>query len=692
MDILTSQLAYLPLQHHDPEYEEHFRILLKGFRIPTLGDAEPYYVDSLTEGPITGWFLAEAVDFEKEPRQWRMASPATAEGSANWAPRAESWDSPRDGLALLPAGAPLGLSYPGGYPAIVVAGHSMDKEALLSSPSWAGLVAPTRGGQLKFASAVWDIAGGDLDQSAYAPIISAWHLYQRPDGNGMFGAASPDKYLGIAWQMGIGAGADEPLEGVAGLGMCADFGFGRELFAAASYNGGGPLDCGNPSDKHKIAASGGLRGKAINAVHLSTQSVFMRPDGSGDASQQDGGRYVQCRAGPVHIEAYWRYDSESFHAWRFGAGAGLWRWQASAFIALPPIEDPPPPEPPPKEPKREFINFGGQRPPLKEGSPPAQPVPSPSAPMVGSLIATDRPLPSSVGEIGVRGLVFRDSADFDSYRLGALTPDDRNQTNPLDYEAIKRWRRAAAVMRFDVAANPNAMSEGGRYTNIGAGTAWLLPAEIGLEDVIDGQRNGTTPSVDYSVLGKRWLGFGLGVGLAFGWPNTEAPWDPGRGYQFEYDDVGNYFYLRTRSSIGVATDLWTVLSSGATTIRTSVSSPSVVGTTEIKSPALVATGTGKDAQIIKDPAGSWADVRTQKLQDFDGTLALLEADQVFSGDQEFSGEFAHTGATFGAFGVTPTTQQPSIPSPTGGATQDTVARARIDDIRGVLMALGWIAS
>lgn len=664
MDIITSQLGYLPLQHHDADYDEHFRILLKGFRVPSLGDAEPYYVDSLTEGPVTGWFLADAVDFEKEPRQWRMASPATSEGPAKWAPRAEAWDSHRDGLALLPAGDPLGLSYPGGYPAIVVAGHSIDKEGLLSSPSWAGLVAPSQDGILKLSSAVWDVAGGDLDQPAYAPIVSAWHLYRRPAG-ALYGAADRGAYRSIAWQMGMGFGPADAANTVAGLGMVYESGFGRSVFAAASAQAGGPWDVAYQGDQHRIGVEPAT-GEQINALHTSTQQIYIRPDGSADSGQQDGGGYVPCKAGPLLTEAYWRHDAEAFHTWRFGVGAGLWRWQSSSFIAT--IPEPPedgfPPLPPkaPQAPKpggpgssqpgtqpKDGASPGGATTPQPlapftpgRGQPfdPLKPFPPPPAgipfgPEVGEsprgpalvLAASPtaiepRPLASAFGEIGVRGLVFRENANWRAYGFGQPAIDYRSEQTQASSDGLREWAGAAAVIRMDIAADPDTAGAS-RYRNVAAGTVWLLPAEVGLEDTYEAAKMGvSSPSVDYTTKGKRWFGLSRGVGLFFGAPANDKPWAPGQGMAMEFVPSGTFFKMTTYSSSGAGTDILTLLSGGALSVVQSVSAPALIGSTSVSSPTHIVTGSGKRLDLVQGDGASWSTDRTQYFQDRDGVVAL----------------------------------------------------------------------
>lgn len=47
---------------------------------------------------------------------------------------------------------------------------------------------------------------------------------------------------------------------------------------------------------------------------------------------------------------------------------------------------------------------------------------------------------------------------------------------------------------------------------------------------------------------------------------------------------------------------------------------------------------------------------------------------------------------FAFFGATPVTQRTFIASPSGGATVDSFARARIDDIRQLLIDLGFMAA
>lgn len=680
----TNFAGYFPLQHHDPEFEAHARILPHAHRVPVIADGEGFTIDSLTEGLMHGFHLVDTKDNEKHPRLWVSAAPAVAD-KTSWGAVKDAWDSTEDRLKPMAASSPLGLKFPDFYPGVVVAGADLDSQAQLVAPAWAGLVAPSFSGPIEVASAVWDVVGGALSES-YAPVTSAWRIYSRPAG-AIFGSA-PREYLGLSWELGLGG--TDATEFISGLGMVGEHGMGRSVLAAAGHKAGGPLEVGKPNDIHKVGVDPAT-GEPINALHLSTYTIFERPDGSGDSSLEDGGRYRPVRAAPLTVPAFWRHDSESFHNWTLGVGPGLWRWQASSFIAVIPDEPDkgkkdgfPQPRPdgtsPPTEPVIPPDNFGFPK-----------PRPLPPEIFTTEVLPRDpkgnRKLAGTVGEIAVRGLVFRESLDWQQYQDFKWAIDSRNQIDELGHEAERSWIDAPAILRMDIAADPSTRtkSPNSRYASVGSGVAWLLPAELGLEDIVDANRNGTTPLIDYTTIGKRWLGLGRGVNLFFGNSSLNAPWAPGQGMAMEFVPAGTFFKMTTYSSSGAGTDILTLLSGGALSVIQSVAAPIVYGSNAVDTDMLNLSSEAKSLALIQT-SGSWGSNRIQEFQDADGTVALLEA------DQEFSGEFSHTGTTIGFLGATPSAQGSAISAPTGGATQDTEARTAINSIRAVLAGFGFIAS
>jgi hypothetical protein len=380
--------------------------------------------------------------------------------------------------------------------------------------------------------------------------------------------------------------------------MVAEEGFGRSLLAAAGVAVGGPFDVGRETDVHQIEIEPDER-IPINALHLSTQAVFIRPDGSGDATLEDGGAYRQCFGAPIHTRTHWRYDAEAAHNWVLGSGPGLWRWQSEAFIAIPPDGDVPPPEG-----KQYAI---------------------PQVIAKSSILETERRLPRSVGEIGLRGLVLLESADWQAFAANETTRDDRNRTDELDPKGARAWRDAPALMRLDVAVNPATIPTNekiGRYKRMGAGTAWFMPAELGLEDSWRAAALGQNPEVDYATIGKRWLGLSRGVGLAFGAPSTGSPWEPGQGFTLEFVPAGTTMVLSSRTSAGASTTLITVLPSGATTFTGTVAAPTVEAATSVTTPQVTLNGEAKTAVIIQDPVPTWTAHRTHYAPNRTGVLAL----------------------------------------------------------------------
>lgn len=701
---LTSAAYWLPLQHHEPEFNAHAKIMLRGARPDTQDLTE---IDSTTDGLVSHWHLLETQDNVKAPRRWVQAAPIVSDGDA-WAPVKEDWrdiDSELKGLSDL---SPLALKIPGKYPGIAVSGTEIEKQIQMTAPVWAGLVCPSHGGEQKYASAVWDMTKKDIDPAVYAPITSAWMIYRRPQKNTLFGSARSSDYDGIAWQLGLSSTPDDPLASVAGLGMCADFGFGKDVYAAASYNAGGPFDSGNATDQHQVAKErgyGGIPGRAINALHLSTNAIRIRPDGTGDGPEQDSGQYRPCLRGPVEVESYWRFDPEPLHKWKLGGGRGLWRWQSSAFIAAIPDRD--------RKKKERPLDDGGPPRPL----PPANPVPSrplnpPQIPpdnfgfprpgglppellgpvyVQSGVLKTVRPLASTVGEIGLRGLVYRESADWKSFSDSGWALDDRNRLAELDEESEQAWADAAAVVRVDVASSPYSNTSTGRYQSVSGGTVWHLPAEMGLEDHIEATNQGQSPQINYATIGKRYLGMAWGVGLAWGKPALSEPWKPGVGFSLEYEPAGTFMRWYANSNTGTQTTLMTMLSGGATSFVSTLSATTITASVSFVSDTYVVTGAAKTLSLEQDSGGSWGTDRAQVYQDADGTIALLEANQEFSGDLTLSGELAHTGGAVGFLGATPSAQGSAIAAPTGGATIDSEARTAINSIRAVLAGFGFIA-
>lgn len=628
----TNFAGYFPLQHHDDSFEPHARIVPHAHRVPKLADGEGFYIDSLTEGLLHGFHLLDTQDNEKHPRLWVTSAPVVADGTG-WVAARDTWDSPDDRLKPVAASSPLGLKFPDGYPGVVVAGSELDSQVQLTAPAWAGLVAPSFSGPLEVASAVWDVVGGALSDN-YAPVTSAWRIYSRPAG-AIFGSA-PREYLGLSWELGLGG--TDATEFISGLGMVGEHGMGRSILAAAGHKAGGPLEVGKPADIHKIGVDPAT-GEPINALHLSTLTLFQRPDGSGDSSQEDGGQYRPTLPAPLTTPAFWRHDSERFHNWSLGVGPGLWRWQASSFIATIPDDVDkgkkdgfPEPRPdgtsPPTEPVIPPDNFGF-------------PKPGPLPPEIfdTEVLPRDpkgnRKLAGTVGEIALRGLVLRESLDWKNYQDRKTTIDSRNQITELSREAEREWIDAPALIRMDIASDPSSRSKSpnNRYASVAAGVAWLLPAEMGLEDIVEANRNGSNPLIDYSTIGKRWLGFGRGVNLHFGHASQNGPWERGQGFSMEFVPAGTIFKISSVSSTGTATDIFTMLSSGALSLASSVSAPTIYGTNLVDTDELSLSSEPKSLSLIQDTGGSWGTNRQQMFKDRDGIVALdaLET-QVYTGN------------------------------------------------------------
>lgn len=672
-DHITAHLGYFILQHHDTDFIPHARILAKGHRPDPAGPYEYMPVNSLTEGPIVGWHLLETEDQAVFPRLWVQSVGAAAKDGL-WLPRGKSWLDPQKGLANLPAETPFDLGFPGGYPSVLIAGADMDEQAQLSAPAWAGLVVPTQGGSAEVSSVAWDVgAGGDLDTSARAPVTSAWRLYSIPRSArfgplgvippvsaGGGGPPPPPRYEGIAWQLGLA-----PRGGNPGLGMVADDspagGNAKAILASASVNGGGMISVGLLADQHQIAIT--PDGEPVNAAHLSTHSIFIRPDGSADSTQEDGGRYRSCGSSPLLTRAWWRHDPERQHAWRFGAGAGLWRWQAEAWIGLIPRLPPPddfPPEPP-RQPPEEGKPFhpGGARitPRGGHGGIPAEPFPGepikPGQPLPPELIepkpqgSDPRPLAGSVGEIGLRGIVFRASGDWSKFRHGTGI-DNRNAHEELSREAHEEWRTAYAILRTDAAHDPAAIggAEAGvsgavppasRYNHLAKGTLWFLPAEQGLEDVLHAANQNyaianTDARLNPYTLGERVIAYARGVNLAFGSPAADAPWLAANGWQLGQSSATQSLFLWTLSSTGAKTIAATFGGGAASFVGTVEASTTLSAGTNLTTPKATFNSEAKTAILEQDPVPTWSVDKTIHIPYRSGVMALDMAVQIETGN------------------------------------------------------------
>lgn len=93
-------------------------------------------------------------------------------------------------------------------------------------------------------------------------------------------------------------------------------------------------------------------------------------------------------------------------------------------------------------------------------------------------------------------------------------------------------------------------------------------------------------------------------------------------------------------------------------------------------------------QLIREEL---AHFMTQSKFVFNRPIQIQDGNDVVLGQAHGTRWGTSTTQKQGFFGVTPVAQQAAIPTPSGGATVDSYARARIDDIRAVLIALGFTA-
>jgi len=522
MDYFDRARGHLLFRHTESAYDPHLRMVCFGGEV--AHDAENYrFLDSLKEGPWAGWMKLETKDNIAYPRLWVQSSPAIFTGKAPGLVQPSlSWTVANDFLKPVKGNTPFKQLYPGGYPAILLPDSSLEKQIDNVAALWAGLICPSEAGDLDYSSPVWAITDtNDIDRRAPAYISSSWYVYQRP-ASGIFGTKfSPTNNIrGLAWHTGL-AGPDNT-ETISGLGMCIEKADNDILFAAGR-SVGGMLHPGKFVDQHRIDET--PDGIPINAQHVNTEMIWIRPDETGDGPQEDSGAWNPFESvGPLHVKTFWRFDPEVPHNWALGRGRGLWKWQTSSFFGIvPPPEDQPPPRrfPPPLLP-----------PPPQDEFPPFVPLLPPPPPDTHQ--PWDPRNPSDNTEIFNEGL----AASFDQRSLygtprelsfcatvGRATkfvgglPDLRNKGGSLSEEDQKFWALQPSVIRRDyigktIGAEFQYTHEAGQGRYIAGGSASgaevLMPPEIGIE-FVNFDLDNMTYSETRHILGRVCLGLGTPI-------------------------------------------------------------------------------------------------------------------------------------------------------------------------------------
>jgi hypothetical protein len=393
----STRSGFIVLHHNDQGWlvDEDSRLLPQACEIDlSQGLNRPRGVNL---GPIVAGLLWQPPDRQDAPRVWTFGSATTLNalgGVEGLRPvQGPSFSDVRNMVAQ-DLVTPKDLEFPRGWAFSTFRGADFEQKYPISVPGFLGLVAPHFNGEAPRGTRVWDLTNtNELDDDRWAWLQSLARVYRRPQG----AAWGPNTESGgLALQLALGR------DGVSGLGMIADtspprgksIAAGNQTLAAMTYRVGGALNVGLVQDQHRLGVT--PDGEPINAQHTSTKQIFIRPDGSGDAPQRDSGLWRDCRSGPLLVEAFWRFDPESFHTWPGGAGVGEWRFQSSAVFA--PIRRPPPPDgfpppqppippypPPPPPPKQPPQPPDGVQPPPPLQDPPVTPGPFVPLEPVGEL-------------------------------------------------------------------------------------------------------------------------------------------------------------------------------------------------------------------------------------------------------------------------------------------------------------------
>ena len=293
---------------------------------------------------------------------------------------------------------------------------------------------------------------------------------------------------------------------------------GSELLAIVSHSAGGPFHPGVPKDPHKLGRDGD--GHPCNALHLSTEALFIRPTNTAeDGPMLFEDEYLEGDDLDVVTKVHCAFDEDT----------GLWRWWGTApeedgnpFPEPPtpitPPKDPPPPTTP-TDPDPPTTPRGGQPPPLPPIPPPVPSTPAqPIAVRQGSesRIATRVDHTRRWLEMSVAAMSFRAAPWGTGFPL--LTQSKGHDRRPWNADA-------PTVLRLVTFGNQGRLGNGfSTYTQApksaryeggtGSGGLWFLPPEVGGEDYAADFAPGNRS------LSSSFLGIGPGVSLAFGSPDV----------------------------------------------------------------------------------------------------------------------------------------------------------------------------
>lgn len=588
---------------------------------------------------------------------------------------------------------------PGQHPGILIRRTEERSQHLAFHPTWANVIVANHRGDDPgdYSTILADVDGEDLadDKDGRAHHMAAgdtgWRVATVHKSKNR---ADPGESCAVEWW---GGNSPHQAHG-AGRGLFASTGlFGQRGTLSHGYaceSGGGPLSPGDGKlDKHAVFVNSD--GELISQGHLSLSAPWFADELRDAPPSVDPSPYVPTRRAGRLWETVLRYDPQSRHDifGPLGAGGtaeGLFRWQTYVPLYIPPIEDPPQPPPPLVEPQPKIP--GG--------------VVIPSGPGSESEL---RPIPPELtnrkDKRGIRTVLhswLELATDTGAFRARhSRTRDLRYVGEPSEEDLYQRVARAPIVLRHDVIGaekgsvwdHTEKPKGGGRYYHgTASGGWWLMPPEWDSDLAeLDASFPSRLPEASDSLFGL-W-----NVELHFGRPLRRGTGSGGSqsGWFVRRNRSGAEFVIGITSSTGGKTERLSMTTGGSLTLLASGSSltaPLVIGGTSVSSSTHIVTGSGKRLDLVQGDGANWATDRQQEFQDEDGTIALLEANQTFSGDLTLSGAVGHTGSNLGFFSATPTTQAGTISSPSGGATQDAEARTAITAILALLGGYGLMAS
>lgn len=621
-------------------------------------------------------------------------SPSTVSGAA-------SKNVTKDDQSAIVAAARV----PGQHPGILIRRSEERSQHLAFHPTWANVITANHRGDNPgdYSTILADVDGEDLADNKGG---RAHHMASGDTGwrvgkvHGVSDPKDPGESCAIEWW---GGNSPHQAHG-AGRGLFASSGLfgirGTLSHGYACESGGGPLSPGDGKlDKHAVFVNSD--GELISQGHLSLAAPWFADELRDAPPAVDASPFIPTARVGRPWETVLRYDPLSRHdifgpLGGGGSAEGLFRWQTYVPLYIPPIEDPP--FPPLFEPRPQPQTPGGVA--IPGGSvPPSGVLPEPvSRPIPPELVNRD-------DKRGIRTVLhswLELATDTGAFRARhSRTQDLRYVGSPSEDELYQRVARSPMVLRHDVIGaekgsiwnHTEKPKGGGRYYHgTASGGWWLMPPEWDADLAeLDVSAPAKMPTASDSLLGL-W-----NVELHFGRPLRRGAGSGGNssGWFVRRNRSGAQFVIGITSSTGAKTERLSMTTSGSLSLLAAgsfLTAPNITGATSVQSPTHIVTGAGKTLSLVQGDGASWAVDRTQEFQDEDGTVALLEADQEFSGDLELSGALSHTGGTVGFLGATPSAQGSAIPAPTAGATIDSEARTAINSIRAVLAGFGFIAS